>query len=62
MIYLGSAVNSVQQGFLSPLICEAINSHQYVICILTPFFLHLSDCEGNYEFFSAGLFNGSHNI
>jgi len=47
----GSTVRSVRQGFLSRLICEAVNSHQYVIHILTPFFWHLSDCEGNYEFF-----------
>ena len=62
MIFLMSAIHSVQQGLLNPLMCEAVNSLQYVICILTPFFWHLSDCEGNYEFFSAALFNSSHSI
>ena len=41
-MYLGSAIHSVQQGFLSPLICEAINPHQYVICILVAFFFDIS--------------------
>jgi hypothetical protein len=57
MMFLANAIHWVQ-GLLSPLICEAINPHQYYICILTPFFWHLADCEGNYEFFSAGLFSG----